>query len=110
MSIKVNVKKHYKNVLPKVKGHHWWVQWWAEESILGNIGVTLWRNDSFLGTVTGEIVGSGYALVCPTDSHERAQELVRTAAENALQEAIDKGVQFKWGKPVAPNNITGKTK
>ena len=108
MSIRVNVKKHYKNVPPKVKGHRWAVDYMAEERILGNIGVYLWRGSTFLAV--GDIVGSSYALVRPTDNYERARQIVRVAAEEALQEAIDKGVQFKWGKPVAPDNITGKSK
>lgn len=106
MSIRVNVKKHYKQVLPKVKGHRWAVDYMPEERILGNVGVYLWRGSPFWAV--GDIVGSAYARVSPTDTYEQAQELVRVAAEKALQEAIDKGVQLKWGKPVAPNNITGK--
>ena len=105
MSIRVNVKKHYKHVLPKVKGHHWQVDYLPEETILGNVAVYLWRN-GFMG----DIVASSYALVSPTYSHERAQELVHLAAENAIRKALRKGVQFKWGKPVAPDNITGKSK
>ena len=108
MSIRVNVKKHYKQVLPKVKGHRWAVDYMAEERILGNIGVYLWRGGTFLAV--GDIVGSAYARVSPTDSYEQAQELVRVAAEEAIQKALDKGVQFKWGKPVAPDNITGRAK
>lgn len=108
MSIQVNVKKYYKNVLPKVKGHRWHVDYMPEERILGNIGVYLWRGSPFWAV--GDIVGSGYVRVTPSDTFEQAQELVQTAAEKALQEATDKGVQFKWGKPVAPDNITGKTK
>lgn len=105
MSIQVNVKKHYKHILPKVKGHYWSVNYMTDYPSLGNISLHLWRI-GFLG----DIVGSGYARVSPTDSYEQAQELVQTAAEQALQEAIDEGVQFKWGKPVAPDNITGKLK
>lgn len=105
MSIKVDVKKYYKRVLPKVKGHHWWVYYRPGDTFLGNMRVTLWRNGYI-----GEIVGSGYAQVSPSDTFEQAQELVRLAAERAVQEAIDEGAQFKWGKPVAPNNITGKSK
>lgn len=103
MSIRVDVKKHYKQVLPKVKGYRWTVDYLPEENILGNVAVLLWRN-GFMST----IVGSSYALVRPTDSYERARQIVRVAAEEALQEALGKGVQFKWGKPVAPDNITGK--
>lgn len=103
MSIRVNVKKYYKHVLPKVKGHHWQVDYLPEESILGNVAVYLWRN-GFMG----DIVASSYELVRPTDSYERAQQIVWVAAEEAIQKAQDKGVQFKWGKTVAPDNITGK--
>lgn len=105
MSTRVNVTKHYKQVLPKVKGHYWHVDYMAEERILGNVAVYLCRN-GFMGG----IASSGYARVSPTDSYEQAQELVRAAAEQAIQKALDKGVQFKWGKPVAPDNITGKIK
>lgn len=105
MSIRVNVKKHYKHVLPKVKGHHWWVHYRPDETHLGNMRVVLWRNG-----LVGDIVGSSNVQVNPSDHYVRAQRLVRLAAEQALQEAINKGVQFKWGKPVAPDNITGKSK
>ena len=103
MSIRVGVKKHYKQVLPKVKGHHWSVDYLPDEDILGNVAVYLWRN-GFMG----DIVSSSYVQVEPWDNYEWAQKLVQGAAEEAIQKALDKGEQFKWGKPVAPDNITGK--
>lgn len=54
MSIRVNVTKHYKHVLPKVKGHRWAVDYMPGETFIGNVGVYLWRGGSFLGV--GEIV------------------------------------------------------
>ena len=104
MSIRVNVKKYYKQVLPKVKGHYWNVEY-GEHAVLGNVHLYLWRR-GFSGTV----VGSAHAEVSPTDSYERARQIVRVAAEEAIQKALDKDEQFKWGKPVAPDNITGKIK
>lgn len=105
MSTRVNVTKHYKHVLPKVKGHRWNVDYLPEESILGNVAVYLWRNG-----FDPDIVGSAYVQVEPWDNYEWAQKLVQGAAEQAIQKALGKGVQLKWGKPVAPNNITGKSK
>lgn len=100
MSKRCSVTKNFRNVLPKVKGHVWDIDYFpGGNGSLGNVSIYLWSS-GILGK--NEIVGSAHVTIDDSHTPEEVQEIVLSG----VQVALDKANELLKG---VPSNILNQS-